>query len=978
MRTLFAPLHTLLRPPSHWLAIAALGMLLGLACDSADGKQAPGTDTGPGDVDMTPRITTVRTTLDTLTIDAGGAVTVACQGYDQFDDAFDVNTTFEVSDAGGQLDPDGVTVTGNVVSVTRAGGYRFRCVFGGPPRIADLAAADLTVLAGPAVSVSTSLFLTNLEAGATVSVRCTVKDANGNAAVAETVARTTPEDGAIVAGRTIQFIGAGEYQVLCATVSDIPLVAEDPVDVSVSPGRLKLLRTVLVPTTITPGEAVQVSCPGEDSYGNAVNLEKVFTFPKDGIDFLDDTRLRLTATRSGTYEVACVPKEVAVTAASIPASFTVNPGDPSLITLDISPERAIYSLGAKATLTPRLTDAWDNPIPGVGDTLTTECRNGGVIKQTVESGQKVTLDAEGTWRLTTRSGPPWNISASLTVLVDDSAPSIDITYPERGAMIASGGGQLGVIGRITDATGGLSEVKINGAAQPITAGTNIYVIDYDLFAKHGLNTLVVEATDMSDNTTRVAQSFLNASGYTAPTARTSQGIIVHLGKDFIDDGDRTGAPNDLATIFDQVVNGIDIAGFIPSPAVTYGGYDVFLKNLSYDRPTLSLSPGSGQLDVTMQIRNLRVDIDADGFIDVSGTVTTDTIDIRMQLALSVVNGVPKATEVSTAVDVGGLDINVHWSINWLINLFTNTIRDSLTNSFRDILRQQLPPLLGDALGALELDQTFAVPAFLPGMEPINLSLDTRPEAIDSNVDGLDLDLATRVTTVKRVPWSAPGALQRGGCFGAANGLPTWKADRRIGFALSMDVLNQLLFDVWWGGGLELTLDQATLGDLSEYGVTNFDATMSGRLPPVLTDCVDERLLVQIGELQADMQLTLAGIDLDMTLVIAFETEATLEISDEDELSLSIGDIDANAVIIDITRVDSQFFGVDQEEALLALLREQVLSNLLSSFGGNSLAGFALPEIDLGLIADDLAGQTISIKNVELDTDRGFVVLQGDP
>lgn len=958
------------------LATLLVGALVATGCDGGDAK--PAADVVADVVTGAPALTRVVTSLDATVIPAGGEVVVTCEGFDQYEAPFASPLSWEVVGGDGQV-PEGAVVEGDRLTVAHAGVYRVRCFSVGPPRIEDVSAVELTVEAGEVASVHTSLFLTNLVAGDSVAVGCTVKDALGNAAAAQTVAQVTPTDGVTITGRTVRFVAAGTFDVVCA-LADGSLVAEDPVTVTVRPGKLTQLRTVLSRDTITPGEEVVITCPGEDAFGNAVELAQVFTLAVDGIDWLDETRLRVTSTRSGTYALACTPKEAWVKVAEVPASLTVNPGPPVALELGVTPERAVYNLDAAVRCYPRLVDAWDNPVPEVGDGLETEARFGGVLEQTAPSGERVFLNAEGVWTLSVATGAPWNLSTSRTLVVDASAPSINVTWPERGAMITTNGGSITVTGTITDPTGGLAEVRINGAAQAVTPGTNSWPISFPYSSRHGLNVLTIEAVDVNGFRTNLAQSFINASGYKPPGQRFDQGIIAHLAKDFIDDGVRGSAPDDLATIFLRVINGIDIASFIPSPVVTYAGYDVYLESLTYGAPTLSITPALGQLDLRLAIPNLRVDVDADGFIDVSGSVTASKIDIRMQVLLSVVNGQPRAAAGATIVDVQGFNIDVHWSINWLINFFENTVRDSLSDAFADTMRQQVPEVLGDALSALALSESFALPAFLPGMQPVTIDLSARPTDIHLTTAGLDLDLGTAATTLKRVPWSAPGSLTRGGCFGTDGGQPGWSGEKRIGFGLSLDVLNQVLFSVWWGGALEIALGPEAFGDtdLSQYGVADLAVTLSGKLPPILTDCLDGELYLQIGELEVDASMTLAGMPLEVGMIVALETVAEISADADGTLGLTIGTIEPDEVVIDIVRIESDLFSEAQEEILVTLLREQLLAGLLGDLAGQSLAGFPLPEIDLGSVADDLAGQVISIRDVTVERERGYVQLEGNP
>lgn len=963
--------------PTTLAALAGAVALLG-ACDGGDAKGALDvvSDTTP----QAPELARVETTVTPDVVSAGESVTVACRALDQFGADFAANLGFEVYDANGHVAGAGVVVSGDQVAFAAAGSFRVTCVYGGPPRVEDTSPVDVVVEAGAAVSIQTTLFQTNLTAGQTVGVGCTVKDANGNAASAETTVRVTPEHGVTVTGRSVRFTKTGAFDVVCALV-DGTLVGDDAVAVTVKPAPLKVLRTVLTPATIHPGEQVAVTCPGEDAFGNGVALDKIITLPVDGVTATDASRLSLTSTRAGNYPITCVPKEIWVTPAEVSASLTVLPGDPTRLELVITPERAVYGVGAAVLVTPKLSDAWGNALSELAETVAVEARFAGVLRETVHGGERVHLSEEGFWDLTAATGAPYGLTATRRLAADASAPSIDVTYPQRGAMITTDGGAITLTGVVRDATGGLASVRVNGVPQALTTGQQELQLAIPFSAQHGLNTVSIEATDVGGQTTKIAQSFLAAPGWKKVGERFTRGILVHLDKLFLDDGERGPKLDDLVEIFGRVLAGFDIASFIPSPVVSYGGYDVYLRNLRYDVPRLSLTPADGKLRLVMSIPNLAVDVDAQGFIDVSGRVTASEILITMDLALSVdAGGNPRVTAGTTAVDVQGLNIDVHWSINWLINFFEDDVRDALSSSFADTLRQQVPPAFEDALSALAIEQTFEVPAFFPGMVPINIELAARPTAIRATVAGLDLDLGSRVTTAKRVPWSAPGSFVRGGCFGTDDGAPSWASGKRIGFGLTTDLLNQILFATWWGGALEITMgaEQFSGTDLSQYNVSNLSVVLSGHMPPVLTDCLDDQLTLQIGELQAALSLEFNTIPLNVTMALAFETRAEVSVSPTGELGITLGAIDPEDVVIDITSVDSPLFTIETEDALVQLLREQLLGKLLTQIAGQSLAGFQLPEIDLGQISPALSGQVISIRGVTLDRQRGYVTLQGNP
>ncbi|MCC6620762.1 MAG: hypothetical protein IT385_05885 [Deltaproteobacteria bacterium] len=956
--------------------LPALGAALALACDGTDAR--PPDDVTGSDQNVPPELTTIETTVAPLDIPAGGTVTVSCNGKDQYGGDFPADLAFDVLDPAGRL-PDGVTVVGDQVTATRAGAFQVQCYWPGPPRLPDTSPVSVNVQAGAPSEVKTSLFITQVKAGNSVSVGCSARDANGNISSVDTTVRVTPADGTSVSGRRVAFTKTGVFDVVCMT-ADQSIIGGDAVAVTVIPAAIYEIRTVLSSDQITPGQEVTVTCPGTDRFHNAVDLDKVITFPVDGVQGLDENRLRLTTTRAGAYPITCAPKESWVhPAVSVPATLTVLPGPAAAMTLDLAPNRQVFSLGTRVKATGKVTDAWGNAVTNLGDDVRVEGWFGGALEQTVLSGERIDLDLEGTWTLVGKVHDT-SVTTSRTLIVDGSAPTIDVTFPARGQMVTSNGSALVITGAVRDATGGLKSVKLNGAVQNITVGQNELVISKSVPARHGLNTLTIEATDVNDNVTKIAQSFLVAPGWKPAVEAFADGIMVHLAKAFLDDGNRTGAANDLATIFQRFVGAIDVQSFVPSPVVTYSGFDVYLQSIDYDTPQIRMAPAFDSLVLEADILGLEADIFADGFIDVGGTVSATASRLDMQLDVSIVAGVPRVTARAAVVDVEGLDISVHWSIDWIIGLFTNTIRDSIVSSFEDILKEQVPPVLADALAAFQINQGFEIPAFLPGAAPLPVQLAARPDHTDIDEQGLDLALGTKVTAAKKVPWATAGSMMRGGCFGTDGGMPTWDASKKLTFGISLDVINQILHAVWQGGALEVQLDASFFADvdLSQYGVSDLALTLSARLPPVLTDCGGADIMLQIGELQVDASLNLAGSPLVIGLIVAFETNATVSVDESGTLGLALGDIAVDDILIDVTRLESALFDPTQEDVVVQLLKDQLLGNLLGDIAGQSLASFPIPEIDLGSIDPSLAGQKITIKQIELVRSKGYLLLQGNP
>jgi hypothetical protein len=346
--------------------------------------------------------------------------------------------------------------------------------------------------------------------------------------------------------------------------------------------------------------------------------------------------------------------------------------------------------------------------------------------------------------------------------------------------------------------------------------------------------------------------------------------------------------------------------------------------------------------------------------------------------VAVVNGQPRVTQRAPDIRIENVRFEVHWSIDWLVNLFAGQVEQALTDALRQQLGAVVPDMIRTLLRQVELNQTFTVPAFFPGMSPLNVALVATLQKATLTEGGLDVALRTRASAARRVNWATRGSIMRGGCFGTDGGPPDWDASKRLGAALSLDVLNQVLHAVWQGGALEIPMTAAALGagNLADYGVTELDLFLSARLPPVLTDCKGQ-LRLQMAELQMDVETVLGGLPMTVSLVVAVETEATLTL-EGGNLKLTLGAIPADRIVVDIVEVESALFDTNTEVELINFLREVVLVKALESIGGKTLADFPLPRIDLGTIDPSLAGVVIDFGAGTLARRRGFVTLSTNP
>ena len=93
------------------------------------------------------------------------------------------------------------------------------------------------------------------------------------------------------------------------------------------------------------------------------------------------------------------------------------------------------------------------------------------------------------------------------------------------------------------------------------------------------------------------------------------GLVILLGPDVIDDGDRSLPANDLGTVFELVAQGIDLSTVLsPGQKIAtqnvaiIGDVDIFVDGFSYNGPFVSLTSKDGALGVVVTLNDLDVDL----------------------------------------------------------------------------------------------------------------------------------------------------------------------------------------------------------------------------------------------------------------------------------------------------------------------------------------------------------------------------------
>ena len=200
--------------------------------------------------------------------------------------------------------------------------------------------------------------------------------------------------------------------------------------------------------------------------------------------------------------------------------------------------------------------------------------------------------------------------------------------------------------------------------------------------------------------------------------------------------------------------------------------------------------------------------------------------------------------VSTTSNINGLNVSLSgWSsvLNFIVNLFEGTIADLLEDEVSNVLSNEVPPLLNDFLQSLELVASFDLMGTV-------FTLEALPSSIFADDNGLGFGLETNIM--------ADGwALNDTGLGSFAEGYtaPNFAANSGYNIAISTDVINQLLYQVWGAGFISQEISLSELGvAASDIEVifpnsSDLQITIEPLLPPVVT-YASGALQLEMGEL----------------------------------------------------------------------------------------------------------------------------------
>jgi len=886
-------------------------------------------------------------------------------------------------------------IAGNTVSFGIPGEYEIACTYTDSTGVEkqDVTPAVVVVKPGPPAEIETVLTENEVPAGTNVVVGCAGKDEYDNPVYGKFSLLVTPDAGVGLAGLVMTPTVAGEYEIVC--VLDGVHEGAAPVKLKVVPDVPRKVYTSLSDDTVVAGKSVNISCEATDKWDNKVGGFPLAVYAPPQLSL---SGLSIGGTVAGFYDVMCVPPlQDWELFALFPQTLTVVPDEPGAVKLTVVPQKLFYKVLDKVNLQVAVLDKFDNLLPDE-ELLPVEIKTAeGLATNGVVEILPFTFKflEEEHYILTVKVQADPAMSGEVMIKVDGTGPLLSIDYPERGATIGDKP-SVTVTGTVGDKSG-LVSFTIDGEDVDVEEDNSFSHI---VIRGHAVNPLVAEAEDPDGQATRTVQAFAFSDKYYAadgPAAETfvPSGIELFLSENFVDDGNHDpSAPDDLATVMELLLANLDFGALIPNPVFNANNYQVFVKNVSMSPPTVQMDLVEGGMTVNVSFSDFSADVDAVGSCnvlgvdicpDVGGTLIIEDVSFYATLAVGLDGNNQPAADITefhlglegVKLDLSGLGSLLEPVLNALISIFEQQVEAALASQ----VEQMLPGVVEELFSQFELDETIPIAPIAEGSDGTSINLETRYSRLELSPAGISISLDARASSLKKVLHKPLGSIGRGGCAGAD--APEYEMDtsHEVTVGVADDLLNQLLFSVWWSGALNFKLTEDNLESLSDtlesYGIEEPQLSLDFFLAPILSDCNgDKALRLGVGDLYVEANFKMLGVPLSVGLFVTARGEASIQLAQGDggpSIDLTVAGI--SAFDYDVVSVTEGF--PDLVPIMEELLAQDVLEAGLDNIAGKSFSGLKLPEIDLsGLVQGIPPGTQLTISPATLLRKAGYTEITG--
>ncbi|MFH1531961.1 MAG: hypothetical protein ABIK09_14640 [Pseudomonadota bacterium] len=569
--------------------------------------------------------------------------------------------------------------------------------------------------------------------------------------------------------------------------------------------------------------------------------------------------------------------------------------------------------------------------------------------------------------------------------------TVTIQSPPRGATLWEDK-VVHVTGTIAAQGHEITQATLNG--HPFTVNGN-GSFDAVTEAVVGMNLVKINIEDALGRKGRGLRAYLYGEGIQPPGSPADvkhfvAGSMAWLDQEVLDDDD-TSDLDDLATLAWTVLSSYDLNQFIPhpllhedeGPGIAWCTWEVDIDNVEYTVGPLDLDAVDGGLALSATLTDLSADVSAvagGACPDAIGYLYADlvSIDAVFTVALNEV-GAFDLDLVSVSVTIEGVSVDIVEGLgsyfDWLVNWFDGTISSLIEENLETYLPDSLIPMLDELLTTFtSYDMEIPIPAIPGTAAGTPLTLSVWPSAVDFVYGGVFVDLDIGVAAQKLIGHLSPGSILRGDCEGKDPGTFSLPAQNAVEAALAEDLVNQLLFALWWGGHMNVTLTNEVLGPVVEqFGITALVVQVDPYLPPVITTCAAENgVEVQIGALNLWASVDMEGETGELELFGHLRVEA--------EPFLTIGPDGLNHVGIKVVAVEELATEVISSEGVVdgmdglveGLLKVAIVDFIIGDYLSQLLASYPIPAVDLGnFIPGVPSGSEVTFDFQTLDPVYGY-------
>ena len=924
---------------------------------------------------------------------------------------------------------DGVKIVGDTIKTERVGTYAVACVLNNAKKLIDVSPAHLTVIAGQASSILTTVTPAKITAGDKIAVGCEGKDAFGNAVGKDAdafSAETTPPELAVIDDKLNgQGKKAGKGQVRCKIADMAANVVISAADLEVTAGKpVKTIATV-TPGEITAGEGgSQVKCAAEDAYGNAVVGEFTLDIPAG----LTIAGTQLTSTKAGDYEVKCALPDVAD---KVAAQLVVKPGVAVAFKLGLMPDLKVFKIDASCKTVILEQDKYGNitKVPlETGVTVdpadSVKVFGGGKNYDFLKDGYTTFSYTHATLKNTNGSA-----TDSVKVKVDSTGPLVYIATPKRGES-RDGKAEVTVKGTVADELSALKSFVINGKQIKVSGdGSFSFIISSAL----GLNAIVWEACDANENKSSGVQSYYYSTKWypndtTKPIdAHVPTGIGFWMSQSTIDAGPPHNhkTPKDLASVAEIIIGTLDLKGLLGAgglpinQVLDLGLFKIELagtmeivdlkmgdKGINDGFPEVGITVINGGMHLKAKITNLDVTVKLNIQKPVAGwqefMIHTDwiTIETDVMIALDAKTKKTNASLKNTKIKIqdfiiklgknnlpNPLDKLVAGGVNLILDLIKQWVGGPLTGLIEQILADQVEKLLGAQLAKafelLAINTELPLKPFIGGGDEVKVKLSSALGLLTFKAgQGVLAGLDASMTAANKVKHEVLGSIGRAGCLSPSGKdifNPSLKYAIEVG--LADDFINELLHSLWNGGLLQMKIGAESLGtvDLSAYGVADLLIETDFMLQPMLNTCLgkDGTIKLQIGDLGLHAKMDFAGTPVDVFMFASMQASAELKAVEnpttkQKEIGFTLKGIDL--LELEVTQINAE--AKNLKDLFVMLIKTLMVPKLLAGLGGG-LGGFPMPELDLSALSPAIPKDTkLAIEVQAIINDGGYTYLKG--